>query len=175
MIVKTRASPPKPDWAGNDGEMTRWRFVMHPAMTKVLGAVNTVVTSAGRPNEPVRAAATQVSFILMASRVKQAEPSILGLKRVRLLEGVPTAALDQLAAHCRWRRFPAGQRVISRDAADQDVYLIVSGRVRVTSFSAAGRQGHGRRFSHRQRRLRSQCCHRGCAAERRCTLRGTAR
>jgi CRP-like cAMP-binding protein len=76
----------------------------------------------------------------MASRVKQAEPSILGLKRVRLLEGVPTAALDQLAAHCRWRRFPAGQRVISRDAADQDVYLIVSGRVRVTSFSAAGRQ-----------------------------------
>ncbi len=76
----------------------------------------------------------------MASRLKPAEPSILGLMRVRLLEGVPASALEQLARQCRWRRFPAGQRVISREAPDQDVYLIVSGRVRVTSYSAAGRQ-----------------------------------
>lgn len=71
---------------------------------------------------------------------RPAEPSILGLKRVRLLEGLPTAALEQLAQQCRWRRVPAAQRVISREAQDQDVYLIVSGRVRATSFSAAGRQ-----------------------------------
>ena len=50
------------------------------------------------------------------------------------------SALEELAKRCRWRRFDAGQRVISREARDQDVYLIVSGRVRVTSFSAAGRQ-----------------------------------
>lgn len=59
---------------------------------------------------------------------------------MRLLEGVPASALEQLAQQCRWRRFPVAQRVISRDAQDQDVYLIVSGRVRITSFSAAGRQ-----------------------------------
>ena len=59
---------------------------------------------------------------------------------MRLLEGVSAAALEELAQRCRWRRFDSGQRVISREARDQDVYLIVSGRVRVTSFSAAGRQ-----------------------------------
>lgn len=59
---------------------------------------------------------------------------------MRLLEGVPTPALEQLARQCRWRRVPAAQSVISREAQDQDVYLIVSGRVRVTSFSTAGRQ-----------------------------------
>ena len=75
-----------------------------------------------------------------AIRSKPVEPSIAGLKRVRLLEGVPTPALEQLARQCRWRRVPAAQSVISREAQDQDVYLIVSGRVRVTSFSTAGRQ-----------------------------------
>ena len=72
--------------------------------------------------------------------MKTAEPSILGLQRVKLLEGLSVPALEELARQCRWRRFEAGQRVISREAQDQDVYLIASGRVRVTSFSAAGRQ-----------------------------------
>jgi CRP-like cAMP-binding protein len=71
---------------------------------------------------------------------KTIEPSILGLARVRLLESVPRPDVERLAQQCRWRRILATQRVISRDAQDQDVYLIVSGRVRVTSFSAAGRQ-----------------------------------
>jgi CRP-like cAMP-binding protein len=57
-----------------------------------------------------------------------------------LLEGLPASALERLAGQCRWRRFAAGHRVISRQAADQDVYLIIAGRVRVTSFSASGRQ-----------------------------------
>lgn len=74
------------------------------------------------------------------ARSVTAEPSVLGLKRVRLLEGVPLPALEALARECRWRRFTAGQRVISREAPDSDVYLIVSGRVRVTVFSAGGRQ-----------------------------------
>jgi CRP/FNR family cyclic AMP-dependent transcriptional regulator len=76
----------------------------------------------------------------MASKSATVEPSILGLRRIRLLEGLPAAALEQLAQQSRWRRFPAAQRVISRAARDQDVYLIVSGRVRVTSFSASGRE-----------------------------------
>jgi CRP/FNR family transcriptional regulator, cyclic AMP receptor protein len=76
----------------------------------------------------------------VASKLTPAEPSIFGLKRIKLLEGVPASALERLASQCRWRRFPSGQRAISREAQDQDVYLIVSGRVRITSFSAAGRQ-----------------------------------
>lgn len=68
------------------------------------------------------------------------EPSLLGLMRVRLLEGIPRPDVEQLARQCNWRRILASQRVISRDAPDRDVYLIVSGRVRVTSFSASGRQ-----------------------------------
>ena len=74
------------------------------------------------------------------SRAIHTQPSGLGLRRVRLLEGVSAAALDELAQQCRWRRFEAGQRVISRDAQDKDVYLIVSGRVRVAAFSVAGQQ-----------------------------------
>ena len=50
------------------------------------------------------------------------------------------STLEELARQCRWRRFQAEQRIISREAPDQDVYLIVSGQVRVTAFSAAGRQ-----------------------------------
>lgn len=68
------------------------------------------------------------------------EPSVLGLKSMRLLEGVPHAALEVLARQCRWRRFVPDERIISREAPDNDVYLIVSGRVRVTAFSAGGRQ-----------------------------------
>ena len=68
------------------------------------------------------------------------EPSVLGLKGIRLLEGLPLPALEELARQCRWRRVAAGQRVISREAPDNDVYLIVSGEVRVTAFSAGGRQ-----------------------------------
>jgi CRP/FNR family cyclic AMP-dependent transcriptional regulator len=68
------------------------------------------------------------------------EPSALGLKRVELLLGLPDAALEALARECRWRRYAADERIISREAHDNDVYLIVSGRVRVTCFSAAGRE-----------------------------------
>lgn len=69
-----------------------------------------------------------------------AEPSALGLKRVRLLEGVPLADLETLARECWWRRFAVDQHIISREAPDSDVYLIVSGSVRVTVFSAGGQQ-----------------------------------
>jgi CRP-like cAMP-binding protein len=68
------------------------------------------------------------------------EPSALGLKRIELLQGMPDAALGALARECRWRRYAADERIISREAHDNDVYLIVSGRVRVTCFSAAGRE-----------------------------------
>jgi CRP-like cAMP-binding protein len=67
-------------------------------------------------------------------------PSALGLRRVALLAGLADEALEALARECAWRNVAAGQRIVSRDAKDRDVYLIVAGRARVTIYSAAGRQ-----------------------------------
>ena len=74
------------------------------------------------------------------TRAGDARPSLQGLRGVSLLAGLEIEALEAIAQQSKWRRCVAGQRVISRDAQDQDVYLIVSGKVRITAFSAAGRQ-----------------------------------
>lgn len=67
-------------------------------------------------------------------------PSILGLQRVGFLAGMSDAYLETLAGQCTWRRFKAGQQVISKDSNDRDVYIVIAGSVRVTAFSASGRQ-----------------------------------
>jgi CRP-like cAMP-binding protein len=71
---------------------------------------------------------------------RAAEPSTLGLKSIALLEGLPAEKLDELARQCRWRRFLAEEQIISREAVDNDVYLVIAGRVRITTFSASGRE-----------------------------------
>jgi CRP/FNR family cyclic AMP-dependent transcriptional regulator len=71
---------------------------------------------------------------------KPATPSSFGLRAVALLEGLSPERLEALARDCAWRSFEAEQRIISRAASDRDLYFIVSGRVRVTTYSAAGRQ-----------------------------------
>jgi CRP/FNR family cyclic AMP-dependent transcriptional regulator len=71
---------------------------------------------------------------------KPVQPSSLGLRGIALLEGLAAERLVALARECTWRNYEADQRVISREAADRDLYLIVSGRVRVTTYSASGRQ-----------------------------------
>jgi CRP/FNR family transcriptional regulator, cyclic AMP receptor protein len=68
------------------------------------------------------------------------QPSTLGLKQVGLLQGLSQERLDLLAAQCNWRRVDAGQLIVARNSPDRDVHFVVSGRVRVTSFSAGGRQ-----------------------------------
>jgi CRP-like cAMP-binding protein len=71
---------------------------------------------------------------------QQVQPSALGLKAVTLLADLPAPTLEEVARQCRWRRYQPEQRIISREASDNDVYLIVSGRVRVTAYSACGRE-----------------------------------
>lgn len=68
------------------------------------------------------------------------QASILGLRGIALLEGVPHERLEALARECAWRRCEPGQRIISRNAPERDVHLIIAGRVRITFYSAAGRQ-----------------------------------
>lgn len=69
-----------------------------------------------------------------------AQPSTLGLRAVALLDGLSSPALEALAQQCAWRNYAAGQEIIGRDANDRSVYLIVSGRARVTTYSLAGRE-----------------------------------
>ncbi len=71
---------------------------------------------------------------------KPAQPTSLGLRSVALLAGLSAERLEALARECAWRNFDAEQSIISRAAPDRDLYFIVSGRVRVTTYSAAGRQ-----------------------------------
>jgi CRP-like cAMP-binding protein len=68
------------------------------------------------------------------------QPSSLGLRRIAFLEGLSDQRLESLARECAWRNYRAGQPIITRAAADRDVHLIIAGRVRVTTYSAAGRQ-----------------------------------
>jgi CRP-like cAMP-binding protein len=71
---------------------------------------------------------------------KPAQPSSIGLRSVSLLQGLAPERLEALARECAWRNFETEQSIISRAAPDRDLYFIVSGRVRVTTYSAAGRQ-----------------------------------
>ena len=71
---------------------------------------------------------------------KLTQPSALGLRRIALLEGLPEERLQTLAARCNWKRYEADQRIVSWNAQDSDLHLIVSGKVRITIYSAAGRQ-----------------------------------
>lgn len=72
---------------------------------------------------------------------KPATPkALLGLRSNGLLAGLDTTALEDLAGKLEWRRYLAGQQVISRNAADRGVYLVIAGRVRVAAFSLSGRQ-----------------------------------
>lgn len=68
------------------------------------------------------------------------QASIAGLRAVKLLEGLPVLGLEALGRKCSWRRFAAGETVITRNAPDRDVYLIVGGRIRINIYSASGRQ-----------------------------------
>ena len=67
-------------------------------------------------------------------------PSILALRRVKLLEGLSDDTLATFARTWAWRRFKPNQQIITREARDTSVYIIVSGVVRITAFSGGGRQ-----------------------------------
>lgn len=71
---------------------------------------------------------------------KSIQPSSLGLRKIDLLLGLPADRLDAISRECAWRNYEAGQRLIARDASDRDLHMIVSGTVRVTSYSASGRE-----------------------------------
>jgi len=62
------------------------------------------------------------------------------LRMFKLFADVEPQLLDTFIRLCAWRRFEAEQCIVSRQAADRDVYFVVRGVVRVVAFSASGRQ-----------------------------------
>ena len=66
--------------------------------------------------------------------------SSLALRRIALLEGLSDERLDLLAQQCLWHSVEAGKPLLLRAEQQGDVFLLVSGRVRVTTYSANGRQ-----------------------------------
>lgn len=65
--------------------------------------------------------------------------SFLGLRGIKLFQGLDAFSLEEIARQCRWRRCRKNERVISRQDTDRDVYLVVSGTVRVTALTSQGR------------------------------------
>lgn len=68
------------------------------------------------------------------------QPSAMGLRRIALLEGLSDERLQIIASQCSWKHYEPEQRIFSCNDADSDLHLVVSGRVRITIYSAAGRQ-----------------------------------
>lgn len=66
--------------------------------------------------------------------------SSLALRRVALFDALPDDRLDRVAQACRWQSVEAGQPLVLRAQDEGDVYFIVSGGVRITTYAASGRQ-----------------------------------
>ncbi|MDH6591293.1 CRP/FNR family cyclic AMP-dependent transcriptional regulator [Variovorax sp. TBS-050B] len=66
--------------------------------------------------------------------------SSLALRRIALLQGLPDRRLDELAGQCLWHSVEGGKPLLLRAQPQGEVFLLVSGRVRVTTYSANGRQ-----------------------------------
>lgn len=66
--------------------------------------------------------------------------SSLGLRSVRLFEGLEPLRLDALAQACRWRSLPAGRMLVQRAEQERDVHFVIDGQLRVTIFALNGRQ-----------------------------------
>lgn len=66
--------------------------------------------------------------------------STLALRRVALLDGLPDQRLDLLAQQCTWHSMAPHQALATRAEDRCEVYFLVSGCVRVTTYSANGRQ-----------------------------------
>ena len=70
----------------------------------------------------------------------ESESALFGLRRVKLLQGLTEEALERVSRVCAWRRYEVGKALVARSSPSRDLFLVVSGRVRVTVYTASGRQ-----------------------------------
>ena len=62
------------------------------------------------------------------------------LDGIRLLAPLDPADRARLAARCAWRRYRAGELVLSRESENRDVLFVISGRLRIVNYAASGRE-----------------------------------
>jgi CRP/FNR family cyclic AMP-dependent transcriptional regulator len=62
------------------------------------------------------------------------------LARFKLLDGIGVKELRALEQRCRFRHYARGTAIVDYEADETDVFFIINGKVRVTIFSAAGRE-----------------------------------
>jgi CRP-like cAMP-binding protein len=62
------------------------------------------------------------------------------LGRIPLFQGLPTKEIEALAQQSRSRRYAAKESILRQDDPTRDVFFIIGGRVRVSAFSASGRE-----------------------------------
>lgn len=62
------------------------------------------------------------------------------LDNIKLLADVPAAERERLSRACRWKRFAPGEQIIDSQSDSREVYLIVSGGVRIANYSLSGRE-----------------------------------
>lgn len=67
-------------------------------------------------------------------------PTAETLSGVRLFRDLPHDARDAIAKRCRLDRVAGGHEIVQYSGQTDDVYFIVSGRVRATIFSASGKE-----------------------------------
>ncbi len=61
------------------------------------------------------------------------------LKNIAIFRGLSEEALDKIAGQCDWRRFMAGQEIISHHDGSLDVYFLVEGTARIIIYSFSGK------------------------------------
>ncbi|MDH5857733.1 Crp/Fnr family transcriptional regulator [Lampropedia aestuarii] len=67
-------------------------------------------------------------------------PSTLALRCVHLFAGCSDEVLQHIALLCNWRTVAAKTSLFSRESSGGEVYFLLNGRVRITSYSELGRE-----------------------------------
>jgi CRP/FNR family cyclic AMP-dependent transcriptional regulator len=62
------------------------------------------------------------------------------LATIKLLEGLPDADLAALSKRCRWRNYGENEQVLAHMDAGTDVLFLTKGRLRVSLYSASGKE-----------------------------------
>ena len=61
------------------------------------------------------------------------------LKGIKLLDGLPPAALERIAARCLWSEHKAGGTLIQQADQSNDVYFLTAGRAKAVIYSSNGK------------------------------------
>ena len=62
------------------------------------------------------------------------------LDDIELFGSLSEETRQELSAKCRWRRFGAAEKLLTREDKSRDVFFVVSGSVRVVNHSLTGRE-----------------------------------